>query len=54
MVLINVSNLTKLLEKTSKTNLDKLNDEKNQTDNFFLNITMDNRFEIEIPNILTP
>jgi hypothetical protein len=30
MVLINVSSLTKILEKTSKTYLDKLNDEKNQ------------------------
>ncbi len=42
MVLINVSSLTKILEKTSKANFDKLNDEKNQSDNFFLNITMDN------------
>jgi hypothetical protein len=42
MVLINVSSLTKILEKTSKTNLDKLNDEKNRSDNFLKNITMDN------------
>jgi len=29
MLPINVSSLTKILEKTSKTDLDKLNDEKN-------------------------
>jgi hypothetical protein len=28
MVLINVSRLTKILKKTSKTDLDKINDEK--------------------------
>lgn len=42
MVLINVSSLTKILKKTSKIDLDKLNDEKNQSDNFLKNITMDN------------
>jgi hypothetical protein len=42
MVLINVSSLTKILENTSKTNLDKLNDEKYRSNNFLKNITMDN------------
>jgi hypothetical protein len=42
MVFINVSSLIKILEKTSKTDLDKLNDEKNQSNNFLKHITMDN------------
>jgi hypothetical protein len=42
MVLINVSSLIEILEKTSKPNLDKLNDEKNQSNNFLKSITMDN------------
>jgi hypothetical protein len=42
MVLINVSRLTKTIKKTSKMDLDKLNDEKNQSDIFLKNITMDN------------
>jgi hypothetical protein len=35
MVLINVSSLTKILEKTSKTDLDNLNDEKKSKRFFF-------------------
>jgi hypothetical protein len=42
MVLINVSRIIKTIKKTSKMDLDKLNDEKNQSDIFLKNITMDN------------